>query len=337
MKIRQCLPYDPRFINAIKLTKNQRKTYECYGACGSIINEVARMLRQDPGQVSKTVRAVQRRALEHFGELQIDDLGEIEQRRLKLLFLDIETMYHVVALFDLKNVKYVGDSQVIEYGGRLISWAAKWVGTEDSEIIYEEARGKSDKKLVASLCKLMAEADVVCCHNANFDIKSVRARALKHGIDFPNVQSLCTLQISRRQLRLPRHTLKFLAKHLGLPEEKGSHSEYPGMELWRAVARREPEAFKILKEYNIQDVITLEACWNSLRQFSGVNLGVLAQDTVPVCPSCASTNVRRTTPIATPGGMLYDGWRCLNCRGFSRGRKTILEPNNRTNILSKVR
>ena len=336
MKVRQCLPFDARFLT-LTLTDLQREIYITYGQSASNVNETARRVAKDVGQVSIAVRAIQRKALQHYGELEWDaTISEIIEKPLKVLFFDIETSPHLVRTFSFK-AQWIAENQVVEYG-KVISFGAKWLG--DGEVIYNESRGKSDKTITKKMMGLFDEADVVVAHNGRaFDVKTMKGRALKHNLDPPSPFLIAdTLRIARREFKLPRNSLSFLADFLECTP-KQSHSNFPGMILWMECAKGNEDAWKEMKEYNIQDVLTLEEVYFRLRNWDSQspNLGLFKQDTVKVCPKCgASGTMHKNSPVMTQT-QAYDSYICKSCRGWSRGRATILDKETRARLLTNAR
>jgi len=335
MKVRQCLPFDPRLLQ-LKLTPRQAKIYRAYGEAGSIVNETARRLAGDPGSISRTVRLVQAKGLKAgIGEFDDQNIPEIRQKELKVLFFDIEVSPIKAVVWNLQP-RWIAENQVTEYG-RIICFAAKWLGTD--EIIYEETRTKNDKRVTKELIRLFDQADVVCGHNSqSFDVGWVTARALGHGINPPSpFKSADTYRIAKREFKLPRNSLSFLAEYLKV-SPKSKHSAFPGMELWTECEKGNKEAWAEMKAYCIQDVETQEQVYYKLRAWDSnkqTNLSVFRKDTIPACPQCGSVNIQRAQDIFT-GTQIYNGYRCLNCKSWSRGRTTIQPREAGRNVLTKA-
>mgnify|MGYP003131836848 CR=1 FL=1 len=323
MRIKQCLPYDPRLLEFCE-NENQLQTYKTYGESGSIVNETARRLDKDSSAVSKIVRGIQDRGRAQFGSLDWDDeVGEIVQRPLKILFFDIESMFSTVATFRFYNQNF-GHDNVLEYG-YMISFAAKWLGTE--EVIYEECRDKRgrNKTLVKKMLALFSLADVIIGHNGrSFDIKFVKGEALRHGLDPPiPFKIVDTLAIVKEEFKLPRNSLEYVAEHVGVTP-KSKHNKFPGIMLWKECKKGNPEAWEEMKLYNILDTEILESVYYKLRAWSTKhpNLGIFSLENIPMCPKCQSIDLKKINSIPT-NTQEYDGYRCNNCGGIARGPRTI--------------
>lgn len=317
------------------MTDRQREVYKAYGANASVVNRAARALGIDPSAVSKTVRIIQEKGSNVLGHLEWDEyLQEIVDQPLKILIYDIETTYHLAAVFQFYG-QNIGHSQVIDYGW-MISFAAKWVGQD--EVMYHEYRGNkgNDKALTKKLMALFDEADVVIAHNGRaFDTKTAKGRALKHGLKPPSPFKVAdTMLIAKNEFKLPRNSLEYLADHLGVTP-KGKHKNFPGIELWVECRKGNEEAWEEMREYNIQDVDTLEEVYYALRPWATQhpNLGIFLEQSRPVCPKCASPEVKMITKPICTNTQQYQGYECKNCGGMMRGRTTIASKEKRKSMI----
>lgn len=327
MKTQKCLPYDVRYL-PFCTTEIQKKVYRAYGQCGGVVNKAARMLSMDTGQVSKVIQCVQRKGRNSVGTLVEDEnTRELVTQSVSVLFFDIETCPHETYVWDF-TPNYIPHEMVIKYG-HPISFAARWMGTD--EVIYHECRNGNDKTLTKKMMALFDKADVVVGHNGKaFDVKTMKGRALVHGLTPPSPYKVVdTMLISKLEFKLPRNTLEFLAEHLGC-KPKLKHKNFPGFPLWKECLNGNSKAWDELKEYNIGDIDTLEEVYYRLRSWATQhpNLGIYLHDTRSVCPKCASTDLERINPIAT-NTQIYPGYRCKSCGGLCRGTRTIAEKEKR--------
>lgn len=68
------------------------------------------------------------------------------------------------------------------------------------------------------------DGDIVVAHNAAFDMGVMRDACTYDGIEWPSLDFLCTLVLSRRVLDLPTFRLPFVMNALGLPFESHHHA-----------------------------------------------------------------------------------------------------------------
>lgn len=328
-----CRPFDSRYLE-LELTDLEREVYREYGNHGSIVNATARAMGKDVSTVSQAVRRVQEKG-RGLGHLEWDEaLQEIVEEDLKILVYDIETTYHLAAVWSFYN-QNISHNQVEEYGW-MISFAAKWLGSD--EIMYHEYRGKTgnDKALTRKLMALFDEADIVIAHNGKaFDTKTAKGRALKHGLKPPSPFRVAdTLLIAKNEFKLHRNTLEFIAEYVGVTP-KSKHQKFPGMELWKQCRAGNEEAWQEMKDYNIQDVETLEEVYYALRPWATQhpNLGIFLERTRTVCPNCASPELKRTSKPINTNTQQYQGYVCKNCGKYSRGRTTIAPKEKRQSMV----
>jgi len=343
----QVRPYDSRFL-FLANTDAQAEIYKVYGACGSIVNEAARRLSTlrgkpvDPSRVSQVVRRIQDQAKLHFGEMEYDDEYDvIQEQPLRILLIDIETAPNLGYTYPLYNTN-LNHSHIVRYG-YVLSFTARWIGTDKT--IYHECQDwknkafeeeRDDSKLTRAMMKLFDEADIVVGHNGKaFDVDTMKGRALKWGIPPPSPFKVAdTLKIARYEFKLQRNTLEFIAEFLGCTA-KQKHTKFPGQELFIACDRGDKEAWKILKEYNIGDVDTLEEVYYKLRAWDtrAPNLGVFRQESRSICPKCSSGELTRSKKDARTNTQVYPLYFCRNCKGYTRGKHTIADLAKRKVLL----
>lgn len=250
---------------------------------------------------------------------------------MRVLFLDIETAPKVALVWRFFK-ENVSPKQVKSHG-HIMSFAAKWAHKDD--IYYEENRKEDDKKIVGSLSVLLDEADIVVAHNGEeFDLKQIRARAVVHKIPpFSPVKIVDTLKIARKNFGFASNSLEYLSNVLDLPIKKTSHKKFPGFELWLECLRNNEEAWSELREYNIDDVKTLELLYQVFLPWIGdhPNMSLVNPDVErPVCPKCGSVHVQKRGYVHTSSGVFHK-YRCNDCHSWSRSR--YRENKKNANIL----
>jgi len=339
MKFQRCLPFDSRYLSC-NLTEHQRVCYVAYGNANSSVNGAARACGKHLPSMSAAIQRVQKKGAEKYGKLVWDEeVKEIVPQQLKILLFDIEYAPTSCYVYQFYR-QNISENQVIEHG-YMLSWSAMWYGDPEEEIIYEEARTRSqEKRLVKSLFKLLEKADVAVGHNLKrYDMKMTKGRGLVHGLPpLKQPRMVDTLLLCRREFRLPRNSLAAVAEMLGVAK-KDSHKEYPGFTLFiECLKNTKSPAWDVLKDYNKQDVLVLKEIYEKLRghDSQSPNLGLFKFDTRNVCPKCGSSELQPVAPIAT-NLQVYSGYRCNNCGGISRSRQTMIEKIHKKNILANAR
>lgn len=238
----------------------------------------------------------------------------------KILILDVETAPKLAYVWQFWKAN-IGAKQVLEHG-YIMSYAAKWLGSQS--IIYEENRKVDDTNIVVSLIDLLDKADIVIAHNAKkFDLATINARAMVNGVKPPSPYKVVdTLLEAKKEFKFESYSLEYLAKVLGC-SPKLSHKNFPGFELWLECMRDNPKAWKELKEYNIQDVETLEEIYLKMRPWikGHPNIGVYQERDEHVCPKCGSNHVQLRGFYTTNVGK-YQRFQCNSCGGWGRSRYT---------------
>ena len=178
--------------------------------------------------------------------------------------------------------------------------------------------------MLKSVCKLLDEADFVIAHNgARFDLPKIKGYALMAGVPIPSpYRVIDTCLIARREFGFESNSLEYLAKILDCTE-KDSHKKFPGFELWLECLRNNPEAWEELKDYNIQDVDTLEEVYLKIRPYSSTHPNVNTGDDLTEihCPKCGSDDSERRGFYNTNVGK-FQRYRCKSCGGWHRSRYT---------------
>lgn len=250
---------------------------------------------------------------------------------INILIVDLETAPRLAYVWGFWNTN-VGLNQTLS-STYIMSYSAKWLG--DDGVVYNETRNEDDKQLCQELAVLFDTADMVIAHNGNkFDIPIVRARCVLHGIKpWSPVKQIDTLKVAKREFRFDRNSLAYLAEYLGV-EAKEEHKNFPGFELWSECIRGNPEAWKEMRKYNIQDVETLEQVYLKLRPWmtNHPNIGVLQEDNKPLCGKCGSSHLQRRGYTTTNVGK-YQRFQCMGCGGWMRTRFTEYPKDKRKSLL----
>lgn len=194
------------------------------------------------------------------------DVKEPTNKGPKILFIDIELkpiLAQVWALWD----QNVGLNQIQE-DWSILSYCAKWKGSDD--IIYEDLEGsddfEDDSKLLDSLWKLLNEADIVVGQNSKrFDVKKINSRLVLNGYPKPSTfRQIDTLLIAKAQFGFTSNKLQYMTDKLCTKYKKLDHGKFAGHLLWSECMKGNPEAWAEMRDYNINDVLSLEELYDIL-------------------------------------------------------------------------
>lgn len=253
---------------------------------------------------------------------------------MRVLVFDIETAPKKAYVWQFWK-QNIGLNQLIGYG-YVMSIAYKWLG--EDEIFYLENRTEDDRELVEKFSHVLESADMAIAHNClGFDIPVLRSRAVIHGIaPWSPVKIIDTLRIAKREFRFDSNKLEYIAKVLGV-EEKDQHKEFPGFELWAECMAGNPKAWKEMRLYNVQDVITLEQVYLKLRPWATnhPNVMVNKDSEEHACPKCGGTHLHRRGYQYTNTGK-YQRYQCTDCGGWSRTRYTENTKEVRKSLLTNA-
>lgn len=221
----------------------------------------------------------------------------------------------------------------------ILSYSAKWLG--ERKVTYEDtfrnADREDDSNLLPGLWKLLDEADFVVAHNGKkFDVRKINARFIMAGMPPPSpYRVIDTLLGARRAAAFTSNKLMYLTDKL-TETKKRKHGKFPGFALWVEYLKGNPQAQREMKLYNIADVRSLEELYIVLRPWiiGHPNIGtyVKPEPGQHVCPKCGSTHVEKRGTYHTQVNQ-YQRFRCLDCNGWSRGRKVLLPAAEKQHIL----
>ena len=255
-----------------------------------------------------------------------------------VLILDIETAPTRAAVWRMFK-ENIGLDQ-IEKDWYILSWSAKWEGVD--KVYYKDKkktwRDDNDKDILIPLRELLDKADIVVAHNGRkFDCPKINARLIINNLDPVSPYRIVdTLDICKKNFAFTSNKLAYVSKALGV-EEKLDHNQFPGYKLWEQCLIGNMKAWAEMKVYNIQDTETLEQVYHKLRPWHGIhpNAGVYSNLTGPVCSKCGSHNIAPRGYSYTQVAQ-YQRYRCNDCGGWSRGRKSLKTKEQREFLLTAL-
>jgi RNase_H superfamily len=234
-------------------------------------------------------------------------------KKPKVLLYDIETSPNLAYVWG----KWEQDVVAFKQEWYIITFSWKWLGEKQTHVLslpdfkrYTKDK-TDDKELVAALWKLFDEADIVIAHNGNsFDQKKSNARFIYHGFPPPApYKQIDTKLVAKRYFNFNSNSLNDLGQYLQL----GEKLKTGGFDLWLGCIAGEMKSWKLMCDYNKQDVILLEKVYLKLRGWDTQHPSVsLISGTNNNCPNCDSnTNTKRGynyTKIHT-----YQSLQCSDC------------------------
>lgn len=236
--------------------------------------------------------------------------------KAKVLLYDIEVSRDIVEGYgnkwEFKVVKTVRHQE-------LMCFAYKWLG--EKKIHYVSRHDFATyKEFVEALWEILDEADITIAHNGNkFDNKMANRFFVKEGLGpVSPYKSIDTLQVARNTFKFQSNSLNDLGEYLGLgSKRKITYADIENDFLNNPT----PKIERLMKEYNIQDVVLLENIYNTFRPYikNHPNLGDLLQRD-QICPKCGSDHLQKRGVNKRRNGEVQR-YQCQNCGGWTNEAK----------------
>lgn len=252
---------------------------------------------------------------------------------IKMLHIDLETRPLIVYAWGLFK-QTMSIKHIVENGATLC-FAAKWEGDTNKDIIFRSVHEHGHEEMIQCAFDLVEQADVLVHYNGKkFDYPILKQEFMLHGLKPPSpVRHIDLLETARKEFRLPSNKLDYVAQVLGL----GSKLEHKGMDLWRGCMNGDEKSWKIMKRYNIQDVILLQKVYKRLLPWIHIhpNQALFTESTKPVCMNCGSTHLQYRG-YAHTHTMTYRKLQCQSCGKWQRERTNCLPKEKKSGILNHI-
>lgn len=234
-------------------------------------------------------------------------------RRVRVLTLDIETMYADVAGAFGQWQQNFPINKIIR-PVRIIAVAAKWLG--EKPVVYTEWEHGQEGMLEATH-QLLSEADIVVTYNGdNFDVRHLQFEFAKLGMTRPKpYKSIDLLKVVRRNFRPMSNKLDFVAQQLGV----GKKVEHTGIELWIKVNEGDEKARALMVKYAKGDVELTERLYLRLLPWlpGTVNLPLIAGNDTG-CPNCGNPKMKSEGDSTFTTLTEYALMSCTRCKSWVR-------------------
>lgn len=265
---------------------------------------------------------------------------EPERHLPKVLLLDIETSPIKGWIWSLWNNNLSLD--MVDSDWFILSYAAKWLGASESEVYYNDMRGRVDTEddyhLLEELWQLLNDADIIITQNGiKFDAKKINARLILNGFQPPSsYKHIDTYQIASKQFGFTSNKLEWMTDKLNVEFKKLSHNNYPGFKLWKGMMADEIEAWQECELYNKHDVFSLEELYIKLAAWDKKhpNFSLYFNEPVQQC-RCGSTAFKEDGYAYTQVSK-FQRYRCVKCGAESRSRKNLFTKEKRESIMVNI-
>lgn len=254
----------------------------------------------------------------------------------KIALIDTETSAALAYTFGRFNVNLT-QNHIKEEGGKILVACYKWLGEEQVHRLYmtpEELFLGNDFHIVSELYEVYEKADAVVMHNAKkFDHKVIQTRGLANDLGMlPIVKIIDTLEIAKKNLRLPSNALDSIGSYFGL----GRKIDTGGIELWKRVQEGDVQAMQHMVEYCHGDIALLEAVFLKLAPLGipGFNASLYTDNELHLCKVCSSDKVLQTGRTVKLVAGEYAEYECCNCGHKQRGKELLNTRQKRKTLLA---
>lgn len=239
---------------------------------------------------------------------------------MRVLTLDIETCPMEAYVWHMYG-DYVSLDQ-LRAPTRMLSWAAKW---EEEDYAYlASERTHTHEDMVHAIYELVDEADAVVHFNGQaFDMKHLNREFVEQGLPPPTkYKNIDLLRVVKSQFKFPSNKLDYVAGVL-----LGEHKiDTGGFGLWKAVLENDTAAWRLLEDYNVEDVLLTERLYHHLQGWipGHPNRALWVEDqSNPICPNCGSKHLVKRGVERPSRVNAYQRYKCSNCGANSRGRVVV--------------
>lgn len=244
---------------------------------------------------------------------------------MKTLVLDIERTPSIATLWSLRQ-KYIGIENLLN-DSDILCFAAAWLDGDDVEYYSTQRHGK--KRMIKKMWQMLDEADEVITYNGDaFDLRVLNTDFIKLGLGKPSpFKSIDLYKVVKKNFNLISYKLDYVLKYFKL----GKKREHEGHTLWLKVMNKDAAAWKVMEEYNIDDVRgTLKLYWYlAKRGWLGAGRSHATADNH--CPDCNNPTLVLTRKKYYTRTMMYPLYKCKSCNTWHRHKKGERIPH--TNLL----
>lgn len=235
---------------------------------------------------------------------------------MDILLLDIETAPMLADVWGLFN-QNIGLNQLRD-GGGLLCFSWKWLGEDAEYIRFMSDHEHGMERMLGVIHAQLAVADAVVTWNGDrFDLPMLNTEFIQAGLKPPApYTSIDLLKTVKKRFRFPSNKLQYVSTALGF-QGKTAHE---GHGLWVKCMDGDPEAWKLMEEYNKQDVLLLEDLYWRLQPWIVNHPSRAAEADKHACPKCGSEHLQKRG-YALTGQSVYQRYQCQACGAWSRATR----------------
>jgi len=234
---------------------------------------------------------------------------------VNILFLDLETSPNLAHVWGLWQ-QNVAITQ-LEKSTEVICFGARWLN--GNKVIFKSVHHHGKKAMLDELHKLMNKADVLIGWNSQaFDSKHINREFIENGYLPPSPRKeLDLMRVVKQNFKFPSNKLDYVAQTLGV----GAKIQHTGFQLWLDCMAGDNKAWKLMREYQEQDVNLLLDLYEILKPWITNHPHVgLTQNKTDSCRNCGSTHIVKAGMKYTQSGT-YQRHQCADCATYMTGAK----------------
>jgi hypothetical protein len=157
----------------------------------------------------------------------------------------------------------------------------------------------------------------VYSYGKRFDIPHINREFLEADMTPPSpFKHIDLLSTVKKRFRFPSNKLEYVVNRLGI----GEKLKHEGFELWRRCMANEESAWKLMRQYNINDVALTELLYERLKPWISSVPSFAAHAQERVCPACGAEDIQ-PRGYAYTAQSRYRRYRCNICGKWSRDTK----------------
>ena len=236
----------------------------------------------------------------------------------RTLLLDIETAPNIGytwGKWEQNVIEFTQDWYLLAIGWKWLDEKKVHVIGLDNDKKYKPG-SPDDLYLTKKLYELFQEADVIIAHNGDqFDIKKSTTKFIAAGLPPPKpYKTIDTKKVAKRYFKFDSNKLDELGKYLGL----GRKVVHTGFDMWKGCMSGDKKSWRMMKKYNAQDVLLLEAVYLKMRAWHTTHPSKGVFDAKSNrCPQCGGMNCqKRGLRVVTK--RVRQSYQCMDC--FADGR-----------------
>ena len=245
-------------------------------------------------------------------------------KNLKILFLDIETMPNIAAVWATGYDMNIQPEAIIQE--RFIL-SAQWAWNNEAKVhgVLSNIKKRDDSNVVKAVTKEIEKADIVVGHNVRkFDLRWVAGRALLLGLQPTRskfIKHIDTLKLAKEAFYLNSYKMDYLCKKLGIQgKTKTSFSD------WMAIldVDKNPNVAQARAEYLLKygknDILMNRKLLIKILPHVKLQkkIEMMIYGSAVNCIECQSFRVHFNENRVTKAGKEFSRFRCSDCgHGFS--------------------